>query len=32
MYPSTSNGSREIPRLARGSALARTENSEEVLR
>ena len=32
MHPSTSNGSREIPRLARGGALVRTENSEEVLR
>jgi hypothetical protein len=32
MYPSTSNGSREIPRLARGGTLVRAENSEEVPR
>jgi len=32
MDPSTSHGSREIPRLARGGALARTGNSEEVPR
>jgi hypothetical protein len=32
MYSSTSNGSWEIPRLVRCGALARTENSEEVLR
>ena len=32
MYSSTSHGSREIPRLARGGALVRTGNSEEAPR
>ncbi len=32
MYSSTTHGSREIPRSARGGALVRTGNSEEVPR